>query len=274
MWKDIIDKRLIIVNPVVKDKQDLFRAMVNHVYNCDYVINQKEFLSALIQREKVSNTELMPGVAFPHARSRAAEKLFLSIIVLKKGINYDNPEMGPVNIIFFFGCTEDQSREYLQMLAKSSRLLKDEEFREKLIDCETPDEVVKVLMSYAEEEEEGGAGGQSLLILTLNKTEKLDEVMAAMVETGITNASIVESVSMARKLAYEMPIFAGLSYMSQSKSKDSILILAYVDNREIALRLNKLLKKNGIDLDLKGTGFIQMINIDSIFGNVEEEVEL
>ncbi len=82
MWKKIIDKDLIVINPDIKDKQALNEGSVNLVYNkWDDILNRKQFLEALQEREKVSNTELIPGVAFPHARGEAAAWLFLSIVI-------------------------------------------------------------------------------------------------------------------------------------------------------------------------------------------------
>ena len=112
------------------------------------------------------------------------------------------------------------------------------------------------------------------MILTLNEQNVESEVMNAMVEVGITNASILDAVSMAKKLAYEVPVFAGLSYMAQGKSKHSNVIFAYVENKGVAHQLVDLLKENGIDLDKKGVGFIQIIKVDDIIGNFEEDIDL
>lgn len=49
-----------------------------------------------------------------------------------------------------------------------------------------------------------------LLVLVLNKEEYLDEILGAFVEAGITGATILDSVGMGHKLAYDIPIFAGL----------------------------------------------------------------
>jgi mannitol/fructose-specific phosphotransferase system IIA component (Ntr-type) len=248
--------------------------MVNHAYNHDYIINQKTFLKALNVREEMSNTELIPGIALPHARTSAVEKLFMSIILFTDGIDYENKDMGPAKIIFFFGCTETQNKEYLQLLAQSNRLLRKSKFRDALLNCKTPDDVIKVLKQYDEGEINSEEKGRYLLIMTLNNTNKADEVMNSMIEAGITNASILDSTSMARKLAYEMPVFAGLSYMAQGKSKQSNVIMAHMENINAANKLADLLKKNGIDLGKKGVGFIQIIRVENVIGNFEEDIEL
>lgn len=274
MWKKIIDEKMIIINPEISSKKDLFEGMVNHAYNNDYIINRRKFLDSLIEREQMANTELSPGIAFPHARSSVVEKLFLSIIILKNGIDYDNKEMGPVRIIFFFGCPESQVKEYLQLLAKSSRLLKIDEFKEKLLHCNKSDEVVALLNEYSDEDDANKEASNFLMLMTINANEKQADILSAMVEVGITNVSVVESTSLAKKMAYEMPIFAGLSYMAQGKSKQSDLVFAFLDNKDQADKLAKLLKENGIDLNKKGIGFIQLIKIDNVIGNPEVEIEI
>ena len=274
MWKEILDKKLIIINPEISSKKDLFEKMVNHVYNHDYIVNQKKFLEALWNREEMSSTELIPAVAFPHARSKVVEKLFVCIIIIKNGIDYKNPELGPAKIIFFFGSSEKYNKVYLQLLAKSSRLLKESDFRAQILKAQTKDEIYEILIAQDEEETESDEVNNYLMILTLNDINKMNEVLSSMVEVGISNASIMDTISMAKKLSYEMPIFAGLSYMSQGKSKCSNVIMCYITRKDIAYKLSSLLKKNGVDLDKTGTGFIQLIKADSLIGNFEEEIDL
>jgi mannitol/fructose-specific phosphotransferase system IIA component (Ntr-type) len=274
MWKNSIDRNLIVIDPPVKNKKELFEGLVNHVYEHDYIRNKKKFLQALMHREEMANTELAPGIALPHARSNATEKLFICIVISKEGIDYDNPEMGPAKIVFFFGCNENQNRQYLQLLAKSNRILKKKEFRDKLLQCKSPDQVVDLLVEYSDEEGSEEVSSHYLMILTLHDTSKTDEVMNAMVELGITNGSIIDATSMAKKLAYEIPVFAGLSYLAQGKSKQSNIIMAHIEYRDSARKLSNLLMENGINFNKKGIGFIQTIKVDDIIGNFEEDIEL
>jgi len=273
MWKKIIDKNLIVIDPPVKNKKELFEGMVNHAYSHDYILNEKKFLDALLEREKMANTELIQGIALPHARSSVTEKLFLSIIIIKNGIDYDNPDLGPVKIIFFFGCDNNSNKEYLQLLAKSNRLLRTTGFHSRLLACNKVEDVLALMNEY-DDDVSSSEHNHYLMIVTLNDPDRNGDVMNALVELGITNASIVEADSMAKTLAYEMPVFAGLSYMAQGKSKRSSLIMAHVEAKDTASKLAEILKENGIDLTVSGNGFIQTIKVEEVIGNFEEEIEL
>lgn len=274
MWKDKLDKNLIVINPEVSSKKELFSGMVDHVYQYDYLTNKKKFLNALNKREKISNTELIETVAIPHARSDYVDKLFLCIIIMKQGVDYGNSDFGKVNIVFFFGCPEDQNKQYLQLLAKSSRLLKSPDFRQDLIACETAEQVVEILVKHDDEEDSDEKNDHHLLMLTLHNNDNVADAMEAMVEVGITNASLVESQSMVRKMAYEMPVFAGLSYMAHGKSASSALIFAHIERKIQAEQLFKLLKQYKIDLSRKGMGFIQVIKLETVLGEYEEDLEI
>ena len=274
MWKDIISKELIVINPDVKDKADLFEKMVNHIYNNDLLLHRKKFLKALREREKVSNTELIPGVALPHAHSESVQKLFLSIIILKDGLDYENEKMGPVKIVFFFGSSKRTHKQYLKYLAKTSRLLKNKQFREELLNAEDADRILEIIDKYVSEEKVESDSGKYLMLLILYKSDKIDDVLSSMVELGITNASLVDADSVAKKLAYEMPVFAGLSYMKPAKSKKITLILATIERKLTASKLADLLLDEGIDLKKPGNGYIQLIPVTETIGTNEEDIEL
>jgi len=48
-----------------------------------------------------------------------------------------------------------------------------------------------------------------LLILILNRAEKLEEVLTYFLEEGVAGATVLESEGMGRILSQEVPIFAG-----------------------------------------------------------------
>ncbi|MCD6181671.1 MAG: PTS sugar transporter subunit IIA [Candidatus Cloacimonetes bacterium] len=274
MWKEILDTNLIIIDPPISTKQELFEGMVSHAYQHDYITHKKKFLATLIEREEMANTELIPGVALPHARSNVIDKLFVSIIVHHEGIDYQHPDNGEARIIFFFGCPEDKNREYLRLLAHASRLLRTEVFRKQILDAENVQQIAELIYRYDEQTSLDDEEGNFLMYLTLHNEAHTEDVLAAMVEIGITGATLLNGVSMARKMAYEMPVFAGLSYMAQGKSKSSQVIIATLTHRHDATKLVLLLKENGIDLDEQGVGFLHLIKVEKTYGTPEENLDL
>jgi mannitol/fructose-specific phosphotransferase system IIA component (Ntr-type) len=275
MLSHYTNKDLIIIEPQVKDKDELFEKMVNHLYNLDYILHKNSFLKALKDREEVSNTELMPGVALPHSRSDSVQKLFLSIVLIKDGIDFGNPEMGKAKIIFFFGTTDKFNKEYLQLLAKSARLLKNEEFQEKLLLCNEAGQVLQLIDHYDKPDAEvTESKTHYLMLITLHDAHRLDDLLTYLVELGITNASVLDSISLSNRITLDIPVFSGTYYADKKKHKESEIVMCLINDQSIAYRLSDLLKENNIDFHKKGTGYIQLIETSMLIGNPDEEIEL
>lgn len=104
-----------------------------------------------------------------------------------------------------------------------------------------------------------------LLILFLNKVEKLEEVLEGFVEIGITGATVIDSVGMGHIMSEEVPIFAGLRFMFAGAKPHNKTIFSVIknDKEEEAIRL---LQKIVGDLNQPGTGIVFTISLDRVEG--------
>ena len=108
-----------------------------------------------------------------------------------------------------------------------------------------------------------------LLVLILNKVEKLEEVLEGFLEVGITGATIIESVGMGQILSEEVPIFAGLRFMFVGAKPHNKMILSVIkeDKEKPAIRV---LRKILGDMSKPGTGIVFTIPIDKVEGLMPE----
>ena len=104
-----------------------------------------------------------------------------------------------------------------------------------------------------------------LLILILNKVEKLEEVLEGFIEIGISGATVIDSVGMGHIISEEVPIFAGLRFMFAGAKSHNKTILSVIkeEKEEIVVRL---LEKILGDLNEPGTGILFMIPVDRVEG--------
>lgn len=104
-----------------------------------------------------------------------------------------------------------------------------------------------------------------LLILILNKVEKLEEVLEGFIEIGITGATVIESSGMGHIIADEVPIFLGLRYMfTGAKPHNKTIFSVIKDDKEKPAI--KLLKKILGSLNEPGTGIVFTLPIDKVEG--------
>ena len=104
-----------------------------------------------------------------------------------------------------------------------------------------------------------------LLVLILNRVEKLEEVLEGYLEIGISGATVIDSVGMGHILSEEVPIFAGLRFMFAGAKPHNKIILSVIrdDKEESAVRI---LKKILGDMDKAGTGIVFSLPIDRVEG--------
>ena len=104
-----------------------------------------------------------------------------------------------------------------------------------------------------------------LLILILNKVEKLEEVLEGFLEIGITGATVIDSVGMGHILSEEVPIFAGLRFMFAGAKPHNKTIFSAIKNEKEKSAVELLQKILG-DLNQPGTGIVFTIPIERVEG--------
>ena len=65
--------------------------------------------------------------------------------ISKNGIEYESLDEDKVNIFFMFLCPENQTQEYLRILARISRFIREERFVDSLLKAKTNEEIVKII---------------------------------------------------------------------------------------------------------------------------------
>jgi nitrogen regulatory protein PII len=104
-----------------------------------------------------------------------------------------------------------------------------------------------------------------LLILILNKVEKLEEVLEGFLEAGVTGATIIDTVGMGHILCDEVPIFAGLRFMfagAKPHNKTVISVIKDEAEEEVLHLLENILG----DMYEPGTGIVFTVPLDRVVG--------
>ena len=108
------------------------------------------FLNEVLQRESLGSTAIGKGVALPHARTQNVKEIVIAFARLKEGVDFEAEDREPVRLIFLLGTPLDAVGEYLKVLARLSKLLRDAKIRKGLLKAESPKEVLE-LFSNAEQ---------------------------------------------------------------------------------------------------------------------------
>ncbi|MBI3314377.1 MAG: PTS sugar transporter subunit IIA [Candidatus Omnitrophica bacterium] len=107
--------------------------------------HKAKIIETLMAREALGSTAIGQGIAIPHGKSEAAEKMVAALAVSRKGVPFDSLD-GELSYIFFLLVAPiDSAGPHLKVLAQISRLLKDKFFRDSLKNTKSGKEMLDLV---------------------------------------------------------------------------------------------------------------------------------
>jgi PTS system nitrogen regulatory IIA component len=91
----------------------------------------------LVEREKLQSTGVGGGVAIPHGGIAKLEVHIGAVLLCPDPIDFDAIDSAPVSILFAVIGPKREAGEHLKILARVSRLLRQDEFRKRLLAAPT-----------------------------------------------------------------------------------------------------------------------------------------
>ncbi|MCY6483073.1 fructose-specific PTS transporter subunit EIIC [Clostridium aestuarii] len=147
---ELLKKDTIILNLKSTTKSEVLDELVNKLDNAGRLNNKEEFKKAILIREEQSSTGVGDGVAIPHAKTSAVKTPALAFGYSKKGINYDSLDDQPAHIFFMIAGSDGAHNDHLETLSRLSVMLMKKEFRSKLMNVKSEEELLKLIDIYEE----------------------------------------------------------------------------------------------------------------------------
>ncbi len=112
------------------------------------------FEQAVVEREKRVSTGVGFGIGIPHGRSAAVLKSSIAFGRSRKGLPFNSIDRQPVELVFLLAVPESMAdREYLDALSRLARLIVHEEFRSRLMQAQTVQDVLQALQDARRDED-------------------------------------------------------------------------------------------------------------------------
>ena len=108
-----------------------------------------------------------------------------------------------------------------------------------------------------------------LLVLVIDRGDKLDSILSGFIELGVTGATIIESQGMVRELTKESastPVFAGLQDLIANSRPQSSTVFSVIETREKLDATIQMIKDKCGDMTNPGTGILFTIPINRAVG--------
>ncbi len=128
-----------------KNKQDALQELVDVIATSPEVVDKNDFYISIMKREKIMSTGIGIGLAVPHVKIDSVKDFVMAIGRKKDGIDFDSLDGKPVHLVIMIGANTEQRDDYLKVLAKISILLKNADFREKMINAKSAEDIIELL---------------------------------------------------------------------------------------------------------------------------------
>jgi mannitol/fructose-specific phosphotransferase system IIA component (Ntr-type) len=133
-------------------REGVITEVVKQVAQRGLVSDAKWLEAALTERERMVPTAMPNGVAFLHARHRAAEKFpkqFLFLARSGKGVSFGSPDERPTHLFFLLALRRDMA--HLRWLARLSWICRNRTTVANLLKVSGADEIARLLRLAVEE---------------------------------------------------------------------------------------------------------------------------
>jgi len=109
-------------------------------------IDSARILPVLRDRERLNSTAIGDGIAIPHGRMPGLTRVLGGFARSSRGVDFESIDRKPTQL-FFVLLVPDDAALHLKALARISRLLKDRDFRDRLVRLDTQDALFDAIVA-------------------------------------------------------------------------------------------------------------------------------
>ena len=148
---EIIEENNIIPELKAKDKKGVLEELAAVISRHEPSIDKGALVKVLVERERLGSTGIGDGAAIPHGKMNGVSHPIISFGRSRQGLDFDSMDGQPAHLFFLLIAPEDSSSVHLQVLAKIAKILKNRDFRKKLMEPGTKKELYQTIVQTDEE---------------------------------------------------------------------------------------------------------------------------
>jgi fructose-specific phosphotransferase system IIA component len=135
-----------------KDKLGVIAELID-LLDAQNLLEDKEAVShAVFTRESTRSTGIGSGIAIPHGKCKSIKELVMAIGITQDPIDFESIDNQPVSIVILLVSPTDQTGPHIQALAKISRIMLDENFKQAFSQTASAEEAYRLLQDKENEQ--------------------------------------------------------------------------------------------------------------------------
>ena len=147
---DLLKPEFVVPDVKGVSKEDVINELIDLFKNDSKVEDIEKVRAAVLDREKIMSTGVGKGFAIPHGKTNAVKDIIGAFGKINEGIDYDSLDVNPVQLIFLLVGKDNLISTHIKLLSRISRLMNKDDFRHRLLEADTKEDIIKL---FSEEEE-------------------------------------------------------------------------------------------------------------------------
>ncbi len=147
---EVLHKEAILADLKAQNKKEILEELVGPVAEIANV-HPENLVKVLLERERLGSTGIGGGIGIPHGKMKDLESLVLGFGLSRKGVDFESLDGKPAHIFFLLITPENSTGLHLKLLARISRILKNEPFKDRLLGASDRDEILSIIQGEDEE---------------------------------------------------------------------------------------------------------------------------
>jgi len=145
--KKLLSEDSIIISLKGTTKEEIISEMVDLLVVRGKIKDRDAALRAVLEREQKMSTGMQHGIAIPHGKTDSVEKLVTAMALKKEGVDFGSMDGKPSTIFIMTISSISRTGPHIQFLSEISQVLNDPDKRDRILQANTPAEVLEILTS-------------------------------------------------------------------------------------------------------------------------------
>jgi fructose-specific phosphotransferase system IIA component len=145
----LLTPETVLPNLEANDKAEVLDKLVTSLRGKVSNNELEKIREAVFERERIMSTGVGKGLAIPHGKAAGIEQTYAAFAILKDPVNYQAIDDEPVSMVFLLVGPQASNSLHIKMLSRISRLMNNRDFRDRLLECTSAEEIIE---QFKEEE--------------------------------------------------------------------------------------------------------------------------
>jgi PTS system fructose-specific IIC component/PTS system nitrogen regulatory IIA component len=125
---DIFPPEFIKIGLEAEDKDEAFEELADAFCQAAKLDIREDILDAVRDRERKMSTGIQKGIAIPHGKTSAVDRVYGMLGISRNGIDYDALDGEPVYLLFMIIAPQTDTEKHLLVLKRLAELLQNPQF--------------------------------------------------------------------------------------------------------------------------------------------------